>query len=205
MVPPTPSFPYATLFFNDSFVACTASSPPLRRLHERRITHAPARRRAKPTTSLGDNFWGALVDDAARWRWLRGLSRSRRQPPVDNRLAGSLEPAGTLKRVAIAWQSPCMSRTGGAASAAARPPSRLAGGRCCWRSAGWRTAARVSVCTGARMNVGISFVLLSIVNTSEFILKASDHYTARNTRATELLFRRQVLSHGALPRVAHST
>ena len=46
------------------------------------------------------------------------------------------------------------------------------------------------------MNVGISFVLLSIVNTSEFILKASDHYTARNTRATELLFRRQVLSHG---------
>ena len=46
------------------------------------------------------------------------------------------------------------------------------------------------------MNVGISFVLLSIVNANEFIWIASDHYTARNTRATELLFRPQVLSHG---------
>ena len=46
------------------------------------------------------------------------------------------------------------------------------------------------------MNVRISFVLLSIVKANEFILTASDHYTARNTRATELLFRRQVLSHG---------
>ena len=79
-------------------------------------------------TSLGDTFWGALVEDAAGAGFEASQDRGGSSvPPVDHRLAGSHTPSGTLRW----WQSPWqLAHRGEAAPTASVPPKPLAAVAC---------------------------------------------------------------------------